>query len=385
MKKKLQIAIVTNIAWNIYNFRRGLAAAIRNEGYEPVLMAAYDEYAEKLEEEGWKFVAVESMERTGINPLRDVALLKELINLYKTHEIGVALHYNAKPLVYASLAATYLNIPSIPSITGLAGPFSGNRLLISKIVTFLYTLALKKSHKVVFQNTEDREFFLDKKITQREKTVMIEGSGVNMKLFNSDLFGTPPVDKTVFLMFSRLSKAKGVEYYIEAAREIKAKYKNVEFKLAGPFDSDKLALSKEDVDAWHKEGIITYLGVSDFIQKEISESHIIVYPSYYREGVPKSLIESAAMSRPIITTDNVGCREVVQDGVNGFLVPIKDGKALAEACEKFMLMNEREKAALGKASRQIAIDRFDEEKVLKKYIELINECSPVLKNVNVAV
>jgi glycosyltransferase involved in cell wall biosynthesis len=128
------------------------------------------------------------------------------------------------------------------------------------------------------------------------------------------------------------------------------------------------------VEKWHKEGIIDYIGVSDFIQKEISLAHVIVYPSYYREGIPKSLIESAAMSRPIITTNNVGCREVVQHGVNGFLIPVKNSLALVEACERFIHLNDEEKNRFGKASRQIALEKFDEKKIFPKYIKLINDC-----------
>ncbi|MEO6151498.1 MAG: glycosyltransferase family 4 protein [Mucilaginibacter sp.] len=371
---KPRVAIVTNIAWNIYNFRRGLATAIREAGYEPVLMAAPDPYAEKLIEEGWIFIPVNNLERTGINPLKDLRLLNEFIKLYKGNKIACALHYNAKPLVYASLAASYLGIPYIPSITGLAGPFSGDRPLIGKIVTILYTSALKHSYRVVFQNNEDRAFFLEKKITVAPKTLLIEGSGVNMEKFRSELYGEPPADHLVFLMFARLSRAKGVEYFIDSARFIKKKHPNIVFKLAGPFDSDKLALTKEEIDAWVKEGIIEYLGVSDFIQKEISQAHVIVYPSYYREGIPKSLIESAAMSRPIITTDNVGCREVVKDGVNGFLVPVKSGVALTAACERFIALSAEEKIAMGKASRELAAERFDEKKVVGAYVRLIGDC-----------
>lgn len=374
MESKPRIAIVTNIAWNIYNFRRGLALAIKEAGYEPILIAARDAYSDRLKEEGWIFEPVHHLERTGMNPVKDVMLLAEFTNLYKKHQIKCALHYNAKPLVYASLAASRLGIPYIPSITGLAGPFSGNRLLVGKLVTKLYTIALKNSYRVVFQNMEDREFFLKKRITTVNKTVLVDGSGVDMEKFKSELYGTPPEDKLVFLMFARLSRAKGVEYYVESARAIKKKYPNVVFKLAGPFDSDKLAISKEEVDNWQAENTIEYLGISDFIQNEISQAHVIVYPSYYREGIPKSLIESAAMSRPIITTDNVGCREVVKDGINGYLVPIKNTIALTKACEKFILLSTEEKFTMGKASRELANERFNEKKVVSAYTDLINAC-----------
>jgi glycosyltransferase involved in cell wall biosynthesis len=370
---KPKIAIVTNIAWNLYNFRRDLARALKEAGYEPVLIAYPDNYAAKLVEEGWTFVPMKNMERTGINPAKDIQLLFDFINTYKRLNIACALHYNAKPLVYASFAASYLNIPYIANITGLAGPFSGNRALISKVVGLLYKRAFKNSYKVVFQNKDDRAFFLDKKLTKASKTVLIPGSGVNMDKFDARLFEVPSNDKLIFLMFSRLSWAKGIAYYVDAARIVKRKYPGVEFKLMGPFDSDKLAIKKEQVEEWQKEGAIEYLGVSDNVQREICKADVIVYPSYYMEGLPKSLIESAAMSKPIITTDNVGCREAVDDGVNGFLVPVKDSAALVEACEKLINMPAEERAKMGEASRKIAVDRFDEKKVLGIYLNLINK------------
>ncbi len=373
MEVPSKVAIVTNIAWNIYNFRRGLANAIKAAGYEPVLMASPDKYAAKLEHEGWHFIPLNNMERAGISPVADIKLFFDLVKIYKNHSIKCALHYNSKPLVYASLCATFLNIPYIPTITGLAGPFSGNRSVISKVVTLLYKFSLKNSSKVLFQNDEDLNYFLDKKITQSGKTMIVPGSGVNLEEYRSELFSKPPNEKIIFLMLARLSKAKGVEYYVDTAREIKKRYPNTVFRLAGPFECDELAISEQEVERWHQEGVIEYRGPIDTVRKEISEAHVIVYPSYYREGIPKALIESAAMSRPIITTDNVGCREVVQHEVNGYLVPIKNTPALIEACERFILLSEEEKNKLGMASRQIS-HKFDEQKVIPNYISLINDC-----------
>jgi glycosyltransferase involved in cell wall biosynthesis len=369
-----KIAIVTNIAWNIYNFRKDLVCAIKEAGYEPVMMAAHDKYADQLKEEGWTFIPLKNLERTGINPLKDLFLLFDLIKIYKAHSIKCALHYTAKPLVYASLSASFLKIPYIPTITGLAGPFSGNRRIIRKIVTLLYRFSLRSSHKIIFQNTEDRNFFLAKKITELQKTIIVNGSGIDLDKFRCGLYDSPPKDKIVFLMCSRLSKAKGVEYYVNAARHIRKKYPHTLFRLAGPFDSDKLAICKKEVEKWQKEGIIEYIGVSDSVEKEISKAHVIVYPSYYMEGIPKSLIEAAAMSRPIITTDNVGCRDVVQNNVNGFLIPTKNSEILIETCERFIKMSDEERERFGTASRQIALEKFDGKKITRRYLDLIRGC-----------
>lgn len=373
MESVPKVAVVTNIAWNIYNFRRGLVRAIKEAGYNPVLMAYPDNYAAKLESEGWHFIPLKNMKRAGRNPIPDIKLLFDLIRVYKQNSIKCALHYTAKPLVYANLAATFLKIPYIPTITGLAGPFSGDRTIISKIVTLLYRVSMRNSHRVMFQNNNDLNFFLNKKITKYKKAIIVPGSGVNLDEYTSELFSLPPADKIIFLMFARLSKAKGVEHYVNAARELKKKYPDITFRLAGPFEIDELAISRQEVERWHQEGVIEYVGVSDCIRNEISKAHVIVYPSYYLEGIPKSLVEAAAMSLPIITTDNVGCREVVQNGVNGFLIPIKNTQALIDACERFIRLSADEKRNFGKASRQIS-QKFDEKKVIPEYISLINNC-----------
>ncbi len=372
MTVKPRIAIVTNIAWNIYNFRRGLAQAIKDAGYEPVLMAYADKYAEMLVAEGWEFVPLLNMRRTGLNPAKDLKLYLELLHKYEELKITAALHFTAKPLVYGSLAATKMKLPYIANMTGLGGPFSGDRFFIGLVTRVLYKLSFRRSYKIVFQNEDDRGFCIEKKMMQFSKTVLIPGSGVNMEKFSADLYQPPSSDKLVFLMFARLSWAKGIGYYIEAAKAVKEKHPDVVFRLIGPFDSDNLAIKKEQINLWHKAGIIEYLGVSDFIQNEISQAHVIVYPSYYKEGIPKSLIEAAAMSKPIITTNNVGCKEVVYDGVNGLLVPVKDTAALIEACEKFIAMRDEIRNKMGEESRKIAVEKFDEKLVLKNYMDLIS-------------
>ncbi len=370
MKSKGKIAIVTNISWNLFNFRRGLARSITEAGFEPVLMAAPDNYEKKLVDEGWTFVPVKHLERTGTNPFSDVQLFFEFVSLFKKHQISCVLNYNAKPLVYASIASSYLNIPFFPTITGLAGPFSGNRTIVRQIVKVLYRIAFRRSSRVIFQNADDRDYFVRKNIINRTKSVLVNGSGVNLDQFKSEDLAVP-TNKIVFLMFSRLTKTKGVYHYVEAAKELKKTYNEVEFRLLGPFDHDKFAVKKEEVAAWNESETIDYLGVSDSIKNEISEADVIVYPSYYKEGIPKALMEAAAMSKPIITTDNVGCREVVTHGLNGFLIPVKDTSALVAACEKVILMKKEDRQKMGEASRKIAESKFNEDDVFLVYNTLI--------------
>jgi glycosyltransferase involved in cell wall biosynthesis len=369
MKK---IAIVTNISWNIYNFRIDLVRAIKKAGYQPVLIAATDKYAKLLIEDGWTFIPVDNMERTGTNPFKDMVTFFDLLRIYRSHKIDLALHYHSKPLIYGNLAATLLKIPFIPTITGKGGPFSDDRKIIKLLVSFLYRLSFRKSAKVVFQNNEDMDFFVEEGITKRAKAELAEGSGIDLIKFDADRYTKPDNEKVVFFMYSRLTHAKGVTFYVDAAKKITKKYKNVEFKLAGTFESDRLAIKKEDMALWHKQGHINYIGVTTDMPLELSRSHVIVLPSYYSEGLPKSLIEAAAMSKPIITTNNVGCRQAVQHNVNGYLVPVKDSDKLAEAFEDFINLSDDEKKAMGAASRKAAETRFDKKIVVQKYMSLIN-------------
>lgn len=368
-----RIAIVSNISWTLYNFRLGLAQEIKNAGYEPILISFPDKYAKILSANGWKFIPLKHFERTGINPIKDLLVLFELIKLYKSLKITCAFHYYSKSLVYGNLAASLLKIPFIPTIAGLGGPFSDSRPIVRALIRLLYKISFANSKRVVFQNDEDLNFFVRANIIKNKKAVLIEGSGIDLMKFNPSKYAEPRQDMLVFLMYARLTKLKGVEFYVEAAKAIKKKYKNTEFRLAGTFESDRQAVKKEDVLKWHNEGIINYLGVITDIPNELSQSHTVVLPSFYWEGLPRTLIEAAAMAKPIITTDNVGCRQVVTHGVNGFLVAKKSTGALISSLEHFISLSVADRLKLGETSRQIALERFDEKIINKRYISLIKE------------
>ena len=364
------IAIVLNTSWNIYNFRLGLIRALKREGYNVVLIAPRDEYSQKLEEEGFVYHEIK-MNNKGINPLEDLLLVHDFYKIYKEVEPDFVLTYTIKPNIYASFAAKRLNIPVINNITGLGTVFLNNNLS-SHVARWLYKHALE-DNSVVFQNRDDMKLFLDKNLVEQEQLTLIAGSGIDMEHFkptNNRHIGNK---KFVFLMIARLIKDKGIEEYIEAIRKIKAsEYSNrCTFKLLGSlYLSNPTAISKETLNQWIEEGLIEYLGHSDSVQEEIEKVDCVVLPSY-REGLSRVLLEASSMEKPIITTNVPGCRDVVDDGVNGYLIKVKSSDSLVKACCKMVNLSENELENMGTAGRKKVLNYFSQEKIIKNYRDLI--------------
>ena len=365
----ITIAIVLNTSWNIYNFRLGLIRTLRKEGYNVVIIAPKDEYTAKLEAEGFPYYEIK-MNNKGTNPFEDMLLIYNFYKLYKEIKPDVLLNYTIKPNIYSSLAAKMLDISVINNITGLGTVFLNNNLS-SHIARWLYKISLRQN-AVVFQNSDDMKLFLEKKLVQKENVTLIPGSGIDTERFK------PMLQKIenkpfVFLMISRLIKDKGIEEYIESIRIIRqSEYgKMCRFKILGSlYLSNPTAISQETLDGWIEEGIVEYLGHSDNVQDEISKVDCVVLPSY-REGLSRVLLEASSMETPIITTNVPGCRDVVDDGVNGYLVKVKSSEDLAHAIKKMISLSGLELQMMGEAGRSKVIKSFSEEKVVKKYLYLL--------------
>ncbi len=368
------IAIVSNSAFNIYNFRLSLASAIRERGYEVMFVAPKDEYTEKIMDEGYLIKDV-FINPKGNSPIEDKKTIDEFKKIYIKYKPDLILNYTIKPNIYSSLAASSLNIPVINTVTGLGTVFIEENF-VTDLVKILYKISFKKVHKVFFQNRADMEFFINKGIVSPDKTLLVPGSGVDtMRFYPREK--TKNKDKFVFLFIGRMIKDKGVIEYVEAAKMIKEKYENVEFQLLGSLDAEnKTLISKKSVYEWVKKGYITYLGTSFKVEDVIAESDCVVLPSY-REGLPKSLLEGASMQRPLIATDVVGCRDVVIDGENGFLCEAKNARSLAEAFEKMLDMDEKERVLMGKRAREMVLEKFDERIVYDQYIKEIERALPI--------
>ncbi|WP_217555900.1 glycosyltransferase family 4 protein [Vibrio metschnikovii] len=365
------VAITANTSWYLYNFRKNTIRSLLDKGYVVITIAPKDKYSIKLEKLGAKFIDIE-IDQGGTNPYKDIKTLLSFHSILSKNKIDVVLNFTPKNNIYCTVAAAINKVKVINNIAGLGILFI-NESLASKIARFLYKFSQRFAGKIFFQNEEDRKLFLNNNMAKVEITDRLPGSGVDLSRFT---FSPAPDDGiTRFLLIARMLYDKGIGHYVEAARCLKEKYgDSVEFCLLGFLDVDNpSAVSKSEMQAWVDEGIVTYLGTSDTVEKEIAQVDCMVLPSFYREGVPKSLLESGAMGKPIITTDNVGCRETVDHGVNGYLCVPRSTPSLVDMMEKIISMSHGDRLAMGMRSREKIEREFDEKIVIDKYLSAVHE------------
>ncbi len=368
MKKK--IAIISNLSWNLYNFRLSLMQAIRDEGYDVIAIAPYDQYSQKLIDEGFTFYDIK-IDAQGINPIEDLKTTYQFYKLFKEISPDIICQYTIKPNIYGSLVASMLKIKMINNIAGLGTLFIKEGPL-TKVAKLLYKVSQAKANKVFFQNRDDFEFFTSRGIVSADKCDILPGSGVDTNRFKPQY--RVPQQKVRFLLIARMIWEKGIGEYVQAAREIKKSNPHVEFSLLGFLDVENpSAIKKSQMDAWVEEGVINYLGVSDKVDEVIQSADCIVLPSYYREGTPKTLLESGSSAKPIITTDSVGCRDVVDHGVNGFICQPRSWEDLREKMEMFLALSDEAKLEMGRQSREKIKREFDEKIVIGKYLDALRE------------
>lgn len=366
---KLKILIGLNSAWNLVNFRSGLIRELVSQGYEVVAAAPVDHYAPRLADLGCRFIPL-PMQNKGINPINDLQLFYGFFKLMRRERPNAFLGFTIKPNIYGSMAARFLGIPSINNVAGLGSTFI-NKDLLNLLVRLLYRTALARSYKVFFQNEDDRELFIADGLVLRAISDRLPGSGIDLEHFSPTPL--PQRAQLRFLLIARMLWDKGVGEYVEAARLLKQRGLAIEVCLLGFLDvQNPTAISKSQMDKWVFEGAVSYLGVSDDVRKEIAQADCIVLPSFYPEGTPRALLEAAAMGRPIITTDSVGCRDVVDDGVSGFLCRPRDSSDLAEKMGRIVAMSHAQRETMGLKGRKKVSAEFDEKIVIRKYLESIN-------------
>ena len=359
--------IALNTAWNLLNFRAGLIRALVDSGYEVVAVAPPDEYVTRLVALGCRFVPL-PMDNQGTHPGRDLLLLWRFYRLLRRERPDVYLGYTVKPNVYGSLAAHALGIPVINNIAGLGAVFIKDTWL-TRLVRGLYRLALSRSAKVFFQNDDDRHMFVSGGLVAAAVTARLPGSGIDLAKFAPvSLPGESPIR---FLLIARMLWDKGVGEFVEAARILKRRSVSADFCLLGFLDvQNPAAISRQQMDQWVAEGVVRYLGVTDDVRAEIAAADCVVLPSY-REGTPRTLLEAAAMGRPIVTTSAVGCREVVDDGLNGYLCRPRDAVDLADKIARMAALSPAEREAMGLHGREKVEREFDEQIVVGEYLEAV--------------
>lgn len=366
----MRIAIVINTSWNIFNFRLNLAKALMTAGHEVIAIAPPDAYSDKLVAAGMQYVPVH-MENKGTNPVKDLLLIKQFYSIYKSVKPDVILQYTIKPNIYGTLAAKMAGIPVINNVSGLGTVFIVKNL-VSKVALGLYKLAFQFPAKVFFQNNDDRQLFLEHNLVNEKITEVLPGSGVDTTRFKPcESFSRNPDFR--FLMISRVLYEKGIVEYVEAAKELKQKHPQARFQLLGAFDeAGNVGIKKTVFQDWIKGGEIEHLGTSDDVASIIAQADCVVLPSY-REGTPKTLLEAAAMGKPIVTTNVPGCKETVKDTYNGYLCEVRSAADLAAKMEQVLLQSDQELERMGQNSRQFALEKFDEKHVINRYFNAIKE------------
>ncbi|MGE5062867.1 MAG: glycosyltransferase family 4 protein [Myxococcales bacterium] len=360
------IVLAANSLWYITNFRVGLVRALRDGGYRPIVVAPSDPKNDpRLAELGIEFVPIE-VDRKGLNPLAEIFLLARLRRLLRRLRPFAYVGFTIKPNIYGALAASTFGIPVIANVSGLGTAFIRPGAL-QRIVTGLYRVAFRRA-VVFFENADDRRLFVDRKIVRAEQTRLVPGSGIDLDRFAvADL----PSGSEIFLLIARLIGDKGVREFVEAARSLRPQMPDSRFQLLGGIDEgNRTSIQRSELDAWVEEGVIEYFGETDDVRPFIAKASAIVLPSY-REGLPRSLLEGAAMGRPLIATDVPGCRDVVDEGVNGFLCEPHDPASLAHAMERLGRLPEQQRASMGAASRRKVQEQFDEALVIRAYLDAL--------------
>ncbi|HET9396255.1 MAG TPA: glycosyltransferase family 4 protein [Nitrospiraceae bacterium] len=373
--ESVAILISANSFWNIRNFRGGLIDALVEQGWRVIIAApgVDREWAAERRAE-----AVElRIDRSGTNPVRDLALIANFHRLILKSRPIFLLGFTAKPNIYGSLAARFSGVVCLPNVSGLGTAFI-NPGPLSALVGALYRLAFAKCPLVFFQNGEDCEMFVRRKIVRPDQVRLLPGSGVDL-----DRFRPAPPDRSAgvrFLLVGRLLGDKGVREFVEAARSLRSRHPDWRFQLLGPIDGgNRSGIAQPELDRWIDEGTIDYLGRTDDVRPYIAASTAVVLPSY-REGLPRSLLEAAAMARPLIATDVPGNRRIVEHGINGLLCAVRDPASLAEAMSSIGLMEADQREAMGRAGRATAEREFSEGRVVNAYLDAIGQLSAVARS-----
>jgi N,N'-diacetylbacillosaminyl-diphospho-undecaprenol alpha-1,3-N-acetylgalactosaminyltransferase len=388
-EKRPKIALVANTDFNLYNFRLGLIRALVARGYEVHIVCPDGEYIQEFAKEEVQHHPL-YIDRKGTNPINELRTLWQLYRVFRRNKFDVIHSFTIKPNIYGGIAAKLTGVPAvINSVTGLGYVFTeGGRKkrLLRRLVVKLYRFAFKFCNRVIFQNEDDLELFQRSSIVDSRKGILIKSSGVDVEKYSSTNVRQDALDElhreldiaedrrqVVVSLISRLLWDKGVREFVEAARVLKEEYPDTLFLLVGPIDTgNPAAVSIDYVEHAERERLIRYLGERRDVPEILHISDVATLPSYYREGIPKVLLEAMSMEKPIITTDSVGCREVVEEGRNGFLVPIKDHAALASAIER--LINDEElRVKMGKYGREKVLREFDERIVVSETLQLYEE------------
>lgn len=350
--------------------RLPVALAARESGYDVIIVAKNTGHKEEIENLGFRYIDI-PMNPTGMNPIQELKTLCFLINLYRKLHPEIVHHVGLKSMLWGGVAAKICNVKGVVNaVSGLGGLFNGNGLTLTTraILSVMRFSNNRKNVKVIFQNDDDREILLHYKVVKENQIEFTKGSGVDLNEYS---YTEDPKTGMVNVIFTaRMVREKGVCVLIEAAEMLKDHYQNkVRFILCGRLTPNKTGITGEYMKSHCDGEYVCWLGERDDVKALLQQSHIMAFPSYYREGVPKSLIEASAIGRPIITCNSTGCRDVVDDGVNGFLIEPQNSTQLAEVLKK-LIDNRDLRIRMGMASRKKAEQDFSIDKVIDTHLNI---------------
>jgi glycosyltransferase involved in cell wall biosynthesis len=369
--KGKKIAVIENGLISTYTMREALMLQLIREGCEVYILTHTNSYVTQVEKMGLKVVNIGS---GNLNPIKVSRYIYNLRRALKKIKPDVCLTYSIRPAIWGNIITRELRIPTITNITG-TGPLLISKSLVYRIARSMYKKALGKTKKVFFQNYDDMNFFLERKFVKISVAERIPGSGIDYNKFKPIILKEKDPDIFIFLFIGRLIKDKGIFEYIKAARHIRKKFTSTAFNVMGPFWTQNLkknTITDSQLQNWIDEGVIDYLGEKKDVRKFIAEADCIVLPSY-REGTSNTLLEAASMGKPAITTNTTGCKEIVTDGVTGFLCRVKDEHDLAEKMEQMILLPADERDEMGKKARIKIIKEYDKQIVIDAYLKAIRE------------
>lgn len=365
----MKIVITLNTSWNIYNFRMNFIRTLLEKGHEVHTVAPADDFTHRLTAAGCIHHNVR-MDSRGANPIKDMGLILEFLLIYRRIRPDMVLHYTIKPNVYGTLAAALLRIPVINNVCGLGTVFLKEGI-VSRIALALYKFSFRYPKRVFFQNSDDYKLFLERRLVPAHIADMLPGSGVDLERFYPVSYKKN--NKFTFLLISRLISDKGVYEFVEAVKKLKKEGLNARFQILGPKDPlHKRGIKLRTIDEWVRSGVVEYLGTTEDVRQFIHKADCVVLPSY-REGVPRTLLEAASSSKPIVATDVPGCHHVVEHNYNGLLCRLRDSDDLAEKMSQIASMDEDSLKQMGQNGRRKMEVEFSETTVIAKYVETISQ------------
>lgn len=367
----MKIAIITNTAWNVFNFRLGLILFLQNKGYEVIYIAPYDDYVPKIAElTNATFFPLHHLLRKGYNPIKDFLLVKEIAHILKSEKVDISITYTIKPNIYGAIAGYFTHKKTISNLTGLGFVFLKNNIgnLIAK---YLYKISLSLSDRIVFQNKTDKKLLEEKNICNQSKTLLINGSGINTSKYIPTHFKNNP-NEFVFLFVGRLLYDKGYREFIKAAKKLSLEYPTTQFHLVGALDEgNPSAVSQQELNANLEENLqLKYLGNQSNVIPFIHASDVVVLPSY-REGIPRVLLEAMALEKPFVTVNSPGCEDVTIDGKNGLLAQVENSESLFEKMKEIYLLDTLKRQEMGTFGRKLVLEIYDEKIIVNEYLKLI--------------